>query len=92
MRFEVKAVVFVKDMAFVDPDEAMPLSQIIDFYNHEVRACPLGTTVVKMIIFYNNTAPLSTAVYIYTTHYINESLGRTPSAARGPRVRLTQDF
>jgi len=36
MSFEIQAVVFVKDMAFVDPDEAMPLSQIIDFYNHEV--------------------------------------------------------
>eukprot|EP00039_Didymoeca_costata_P017951 m.331487 g.331487 ORF g.331487 m.331487 type:complete len:744 (+) comp16740_c0_seq1:82-2313(+) len=36
MRFEIKAVVFVKDMAFVDPDDCMPLETLIKFYKHEV--------------------------------------------------------
>ena len=36
MRFEIKAVLFVKDMAFVDPEDRIPIESMIKYYQHEV--------------------------------------------------------
>lgn len=36
MRFEIKAVLFVKDMAFVDPEDRIPVESMIKYYQHEV--------------------------------------------------------
>ena len=36
-RSNVVALLYVKDLAFVDPDDCIPLLSVIKFYNHQVR-------------------------------------------------------
>ncbi|KAK3704830.1 hypothetical protein QZH41_005032 [Actinostola sp. cb2023] len=36
-RFNIVGVLFVKDLAFVDPDDCTPLKTVLKFYNHHVQ-------------------------------------------------------
>lgn len=39
-RDEIVGVLFVKDLAFIDPDDNTPLNSVLKFYNHEMREVP----------------------------------------------------
>lgn len=49
-RSNVVALLYVKDLAFVDPDDCIPLLSVIKFYNHQVRKVFYDTRFVVEII------------------------------------------
>lgn len=48
-RANIVALLFVKDLAFVDPDDCIPLLSVIKFYNHPVHKVFFDTTLDKML-------------------------------------------
>lgn len=48
-RSNIVALLFVKDLAFVDPDDCIPLLSVIKFYNHRVHKVFFDTTLDKML-------------------------------------------
>ena len=48
-RSNVVALLYVKDLAFVDPDDCIPLLSVIKFYNHQVRKVFYDTRLVRLL-------------------------------------------
>ncbi|XP_065649303.1 metal transporter CNNM4 [Hydra vulgaris] len=48
-RSNIVAILFVKDLAFVDPDDCIPLLTVIKFYNHPVHKVFDDTTLDKIL-------------------------------------------
>ena len=48
-RSNIVAVLYVKDLAFVDPDECIPLLRLIKFHNHPVQKVFFDTKLDKML-------------------------------------------
>lgn len=48
-RDNIVALLFVKDLAFVDPDDCIPLLSVIKFYNHPVHKVFYDTTLDKAL-------------------------------------------
>ena len=51
-RSNVVALLYVKDLAFVDPDDCIPLISVIKFYNHQVRKVFYDTRFVILFLKY----------------------------------------
>lgn len=65
-RSNIVAVLFVKDLAFVDPDDCIPLLSVIKFYNHPVHKVFFDTTLDKMLEeFKQGTTHLSIVLKIH---------------------------
>lgn len=64
-RANIVALLFVKDLAFVDPDDCIPLLSVIKFYNHPVHKVFDDTTLDKMLEeFKQGTTHLSVVLKI----------------------------
>lgn len=50
-RSNVVALLYVKDLAFVDPDDCIPLLSVIKFYNHQVRKVFYDTRLVRILYY-----------------------------------------
>eukprot|EP00794_Sanderia_malayensis_P005476 gene5476-6160_t len=48
-RSNIVALLYVKDLAFVDPDDCIPLLSVIKFYNHQVRKVFYDTRLDEML-------------------------------------------
>lgn len=48
-RFNIVGVLFVKDLAFVDPDDCTPLKTVIKFYNHSLQRVFFDTHLDKLL-------------------------------------------
>lgn len=48
-RFDIVGVLFVKDLAFVDPDDCTPLKTVLKFYNHPVQRVFYDTHLDKLL-------------------------------------------
>lgn len=48
-RYNVVGVLFVKDLAFVDPDDCTPLKTVIKFYNHPLQRVFFDTHLDKLL-------------------------------------------
>lgn len=48
-RTNIVALLFVKDLAFVDPDDCMPLKSVSKFYNHPLHYVFNDTTLDKLL-------------------------------------------
>ena len=54
-RSNIVALLYVKDLAFVDPDDSIPLISVIKFYNHQVRKVFYDTRFVVSFHFFLHT-------------------------------------
>ena len=48
-RTNVVSILFVKDLAFVDPDDCMPLKTVCKFYKHELKFIFNDITLDKLL-------------------------------------------
>lgn len=48
-RFNIIGLLFVKDLAFVDPDDCTPLKTVLKFYNHPVQRVFYDTHLDKLL-------------------------------------------
>lgn len=48
-RFNIVGLLFVKDLAFVDPDDCTPLKTVVKFYNHSVHRVFFDTHLDAML-------------------------------------------
>merc|ERR1712142_891870 len=46
---EIRGLLSIKDLAFVDPDDAIPLKTICDFYQHPMIAVDSATKLSSML-------------------------------------------
>ena len=58
-RSNVVALLYVKDLAFVDPDDCIPLLSVIKFYNHQVRKVFFDTRLEEFDFLKNGFCFLS---------------------------------
>jgi len=55
-RSNIVALLYVKDLAFVDPDDCIPLISVIKFYNHQVRKCFYDTRLDELLEWFKKGA------------------------------------
>ena len=48
-RASIVSILFVKDLAFVDPDDCMPLKTVCKFYQHPLNFVFNDTTLDKLL-------------------------------------------
>jgi len=62
-RTNITGMLFVRDLAFVDPDDNSPLKTIINFYHREVKFVPLDKKLDDLLDYFRQTGHHLAVVY-----------------------------